>query len=796
MKFSLSWLKQHLDTQATISDVADALNRIGLEVEGIENPAEKLRGFVVAKVLTAAPHPQADKLQVLTVDRGEGDPLQVVCGAPNARAGLVGVFGVEGAVVPANGMVLRKAAIRGVESNGMMCSTRELELGDDHEGIIELPVDAPVGTAFADYRDLDDPVIDVSITPNRQDCMGVRGIARDLAAAGLGTLRPLADVYRMDSLAPVAGSDPAPDVRIDDAEGCPAFYAQAVSGLSNGEAPEWMRSRLTAIGQKPISALVDITNFVSVDLGRPLHVYDRAKLQGALVARRAQDGESVLALNGKTYALDTAMTVIADDVQVHDIGGVMGGEDSGVSDSTTDVLIECAFFTPESIARTGQKLALTSDARQRFERGVDPAFLDDGLAIATHLVLSLCGGTASAITRAGQPPLEPKIIAYDPALAETLGGLAVATERQQAILESLGFAVDAQWNVTVPSWRRDVDGQPDLVEEVIRIEGIDNVPSIALPRAEGVARPTATPAQMIERKVRRAAAARGLNEAITWSFLPEKEAAAFGGGAWSLDNPISEDMKVMRPSLLPGLLMAARRNMDRGADSVRLFEVGRRYLAESEHATLGFVLGGERTARGWASGKAQSFDAYDAKAEVIALLAAAGAPVDNLQVMGDAGDWYHPGQSATLRLGPKTVLASFGALHPATLKAFDLDGPVMAAEIHLDAIPAKRGKDGFMRTAYTPPALQAVKRDFAFLVDVALPAGDLARTVKGADKANITEARIFDDFRGAGVPEGKKSLAVELVLQPGEKSYTEEDLKAIAAKVVAAAAKLGAELRG
>ncbi len=796
MKFSLSWLKEHLDTQATIGDVADALNRIGLEVEGIENPAEKLKGFVVARVLTAAPHPQADKLQVLTVDQGQGEPLQVVCGAPNARAGLVGVFGVEGAVVPANGMVLRKAAIRGVESNGMMCSTRELELGDDHEGIIELPGDAPVGTAFADYRELDDPVIDVSITPNRQDCMGVRGIARDLAAAGLGTLRPLADVYRMASLDPVAGDGPAPDVRTDDAEGCPAFYAQAVSGLSNGAAPAWMQSRLNAIGQKPISALVDITNFVSIDLGRPLHVYDRAKLSGGLVARRAQDGESVLALNGKTYTLDSTMTVIADNAQVHDIGGVMGGEDSGVSDSTSDVLIECAFFTPENIARTGQKLALTSDARQRFERGVDPAFLDEGLAIATHLVLTLCGGKASAITRAGQPPLAPNVIAYDPMLCETLGGLAVAPARQQAILESLGFAVDGQWNVTVPSWRRDVAGQPDLVEEVIRIEGIDNVPSIALPRAEGVARPTATPAQMVERKVRRAAASRGLNEAITWSFLPEKEAATFGGGAWTLDNPISEDMKVMRPSLLPGLLMAARRNMDRGADSVRLFEVGRRYLAESEQATLGFVLAGERVARGWASGKAQNFDAYDAKAEVIALLAAAGAPVDNLQVMGEAGDWFHPGQSATLRLGPKTVLASFGTLHPATLKAFDLDGPVMAAEIHLDAIPAKRGKDGFMRTPYTPPALQAVKRDFAFLVDLSLPAGDLARVVKGADKANIADARIFDDFRGAGVPDGKKSLAVELVLQPGDKSYAEDDLKAIAAKVVAAAAKLGAELRG
>ena len=799
MKFTLSWLKEHLETDATVQDVSDALNRIGLEVEGIENPAEKLRGFTVAKVLTADRHPQADKLQVLTVDAGEG-PLQVVCGAPNARAGLVGVFGIEGAVVPANGMVLRKAAIRGVESNGMMCSTRELELGEDHDGIIELPADAPVGTAFSDYAELNDPVIDVSITPNRQDCMGVRGIARDLAAAGLGTLKPLNVVYRMDAITSVEGSDPAPAVRIDDVAGCPAFYAQAVSGVANGPSPDWMQSKLKAVGQKPISVLVDITNFVSIDLGRPLHVYDRAKVNGALIARKAVQGEELLALNGKTYTLDDTMTVIADDTAALGIGGIMGGESSGASDTTTDVVIECAFFEPENIALAGQKLGVTSDARQRFERGVDPAFVEDGLVIATWLVTEHCGGTPSQITRAGHPPLAQKVIAYDTGLCAALGGMDVAPGRQKAILESLGFGVDAGWNVTVPTWRRDVDGQPDLVEEVIRIEGIDNVPSIPLPRAEGVAKPTATPEQMIERKVRRTAAARGLNEAVTWSFLPEKEAAAFGGGVWSLDNPISEDMKVMRPSMLPGLLAAAQRNMDRGASSVRLFEVGRRYLADGEPATVGVVLAGDREARGWASGKAQGFDAYDAKAEVLALLAAAGAPVDNLQVMGDAGACYHPGQSATLRLGPKTILASFGALHPATAKAFDLDGTVVAAEIYLDAIPGKRGAkkpgDGFMRTPYTPPALQAVKRDFAFLVDATLPAGDLLRSVKGADKANIVDARVFDDFRGAGVPEGKKSLAIEVTLQPGEKSYVDDELKAIADKVVAAAAKQGAELRG
>ncbi|MEZ0242515.1 MAG: phenylalanine--tRNA ligase subunit beta, partial [Sphingomonas sp.] len=571
---------------------------------------------------------------------------------------------------------------------------------------------------------------------------------------------------------------------------------QEVRGVTNGAAPGWMAAKLKAIGQKPISVLVDITNFVSVDLGRPLHVYDRAKLSGGLVARKAVDGEAVLALNGKTYTLDATMTVIADDSGVHDIGGIMGGEHSGCSDTTTDVLIECAYFDPDHIARTGQKLGLTSDARQRFERGVDPAFLDDGLAIATTLVLAHCGGTASGVTRSGAAPVAAKTVAYDPALAETLGGLAVPEGEQKAILERLGFGVAADWTVTVPSWRRDVDGPADMVEEVVRMVGIDNVPSTPLPRVPGVARPTATAEQKLERKARRTAAARGLNEAVTWSFISEAEAAPFGGGAWSLANPISEDLKVMRPSLLPGLLAAAERNLKRGAASVRLFEIGRRYLAETEHATLGIVLAGSKSPRGWQSGKAQPFGAFDAKAEAVALLEAAGAPVANLQVMGEAGDVYHPGQSGTLRLGPKTVLAAFGMVHPSVLKAFDLDGDVAAVELFLDAIPAKRGATGFMRTAYAPPALQAVTRDFAFLVPEALAAGDLVRAVKGADKAAIVEARLFDVFTGAGVPEGSKSLAIEVTLQPGEKSFTDEELKAVADKVVAAAAKLGATLRG
>ena len=804
MKFTLSWLKTHLNTDADLSAILKGLTNIGLEVESVESPAEKLEAFRIARVLTADPHPQADKLQVLTVDAGDG-PLQVVCGAPNARAGLIGVFGSEGAVVPVNGMVLKKTAIRGVESNGMMCSFRELELGEDHDGIIDLDPQAPVGQVYAQWAGLDDPVIDVSITPNRQDCMGVRGIARDLAAAGLGTLNAI--------IVPVIdGVEPGPNVRTDGTDGCPAFFARTVKGVTNGQSPEWMARRLKAVGQKPISTLVDITNYLMIDLGRPLHVYDLDMLKGPMVARKGRAGEEVLALNGKTYTVDETMTVIADDVAVHDIGGIMGGEHSGAQDSTTGVLIECAYFTPERIAMTGQKLALTSDARGRFERGVDPAFLDDGLSIATDLVVKLCGGTASEATRAGTPPAEVKIVRYEPSQCLSLAGVYVGDQEQKHILESLGFGVEehdatfdyqdgvpvtsaAHWTVSVPSWRRDIDGWPDLVEEVVRIVGLDQVPSTPLPRTPGVARATATAEQLVERRVRRTAAARGLSEAINWSFISEKEAASVGGGDWTLANPISEELKVMRPSLLPGLLSAARRNMDRGASSVRLFELGRRYFSDSERATVGFVLAGEKLSRGWQTGKAQAFTAFEAKNEVLNLLNAAGAPVGNLQSFGGASAAYHPGQSGTLRLGPKTMLAEFGVLHPSLAKQFGLAGTAVVGEIFLDAIPAKR-KTGFMRPPYAPPALQAVKRDFAFVVDDAVEADALVRAVKGADKKNIVDARVFDVFAGPGVDEGRKSLAIEVTLQPGEKSFSQEELDAISASIVKAAEKLGGVLRG
>ena len=782
MKFSLDWLKEHLDTDAPTEAIADKLTAIGLEVESVSNPAEALAPFRVARVLAAEKHPQADKLQVLSVDAGEG-PVQVVCGAPNARAGMLGVFGPPGAYVPGSDLTLKVAAIRGVESRGMMCSSRELELGDDHSGIIELPEDAPVGTAFSQYAGLDDPVFDVAITPNRQDCMGVRGIARDLAAAGIGKLKPLA-------IPQIEGSFDCPvPVVITDKDGCPAFFGRAVRGVTNGASPDWMQRRLKAAGQRPISALVDITNYVMLGLGRPAHAYDIAKLKGGLTARAARAGEKVLALNEKQYALEPFMTVIADDAQVHDIGGIMGGEDSGVSDTTTDVMLEVAYFTPERIARTGQALALTSDARSRFERGVDPAFLDEGLSILTGLILDICGGEASDAVHVGEPPVERRTVRFDFGRTRSLGGMAIPEERQRDILRGLGFEVDGA-DVTVPTWRRDVEGPADLVEEVTRIEGFDKLPSTPLDRTPGVAKPTATRSQLMERRVRRTAAARGLDEAVTWSFISEAEAETFGGADWRLANPISEEMKAMRPSLLPGLIAAAGRNIDRGAASVRLFELGRRYLGDAEHPTLALLLAGERRGRGWQSGKAQAFDAFDAKAEVAALLEAAGAPVANLQVYPDAGPTWHPGRSARLGLGPKTTLARFGELHPKLQKELSSPAGAVAAEIYLDAIPAPRSS-GHARNAYAPPTLQAVTRDFAFIVPQEVTAEALIRAIRGSEKAAITDVRLFDRFE---TTEGV-SLAFEATLQPVEKSFTEEQIAEISRRIVGAAEKLGARLR-
>jgi phenylalanyl-tRNA synthetase beta chain len=614
--------------------------------------------------------------------------------------------------------------------------------------------------------------------------MGVRGIARDLAAAGVGALKPL-------PVPQIEGTFASPiGIRIEDPEGCPAFFGRAIRGVTNGPSPEWMQRRLKSAGQRPISAIVDATNYVMLDLGRPAHAYDIAKLDGALVARSARDGEKVLALNEKEYVLDPSMTVIADERRVHDIGGIMGGEDSGVTEATTDVMLEVAYFTPERIAQTGQKLGITSDARSRFERGVDPAFLGDGLDILTGLIIDICGGEASEALHVGSPPMEERTVRFDPHRAFSLGGVEVPEDRQRKILESLGFEFTDATNVRVPTWRRDVIGTADLVEEVARITGYDQVVSTPLPREPGVAKPTATRSQIVERNVRRTAAARGLDEAVTWSFISEEEAAIFGPGVWKLANPISEEMKVMRPSLLPGLIAAARRNLDRGAASARLFEVGRRYLIDAERPTATLLLAGEKQARSWQAGKAQRFEAFDAKAEALALLDAAAAPIANLQIFPDAGPTWHPGRSATLRLGPKTVLAAFGELHPRLAKLVDAPERAVAAEVYLDAIPEPRSS-AHARAHYTPPALQPVTRDFAFLVGADVQAENLVRAIRGADKQAITGVRLFDRFETAD----GLSLAVEVTLQPEEKSFTEAEIAEISKQIVAAAERLGARLR-
>ncbi|HEY8592262.1 MAG TPA: phenylalanine--tRNA ligase subunit beta [Sphingomicrobium sp.] len=786
MKFTLSWLKDHLETTASVDEIAHALTWLGLEVEEIVNPAEALAPFRVAKVLTAEKHPQADKLQVLTVDAGEG-PVQVVCGAPNARAGMLGVFGPPGAYVPGSDLTLKVAAIRGVESRGMMCSVRELQLGEEHDGIIELAADAPVGAKFTDYAQLDDPVLDIAVLPNRPDCLGVRGIARDLAAKGLGQLKPL-------PVAAISPMGPNPiSIRIEEDSGCAAFGGRLIRGVKNGPSPKWLQQRLKAVGLRPISALVDITNFFSIDRARPLHVYDAAKLNGGIVARRGREGERFLALNDHEYEVTPKDCVIADSFSVLGFGGVIGGEDSGVTDATTDVFLECAWFDPEQVAGTGRRHMINTDARARFERGVDPTALAEMIEAATAMIIDLCGGEATEATIASTSRwaevVAPRSIELRPERVRDLAGLDIPAAEQHEILSRLGFAVNGD-QVVPPGWRPDIDGEADLVEEVARLYGYEKVPSTPLDRAPGVATPTATRAQLVERRVRRAAASRGLDEAITWSFISQSEAEAFGGAAWTLANPISEDMKVMRPSLLPGLIAAARRNLDRGASSVRLFEIGRRYLAEGEHPTLGLILAGEKRARGWQSGKSQSFDAFDAKAEVLALLDAAGAPVDNLQVFPDAGPTWHPGRSATLRLGPKTVVAAFGELHPALQKSIDAPAGAVAAEIYLDAIPAGRSA-GRTRGAFTPPGLQPVTRDFAFIVPAETSADTLLRAIRGADKAAITGVRLFDRFEA---PEGL-SLAFEVTLQPAEKSFTDEQIGEISRRIVAAAEKLGARLR-
>ncbi|MBU1385550.1 MAG: phenylalanine--tRNA ligase subunit beta [Alphaproteobacteria bacterium] len=811
MKFTLSWLKQHLDTSADVAAVAEAMTMAGLEVEEVHDPIAALAPFTVAKIVSAERHPNADRLQVCQVETVDGIK-EIVCGAPNARAGLTTIYAPIGAYVPGLGVTLVEKPVRGVVSNGMLCSASELELADESDGILELADDLAVGTPAAGVFGAE-PVIDFEVTPNRPDWLGVAGIARDLAAAGLGQLQT-------PSIVPVPGAFPSPvTVRIEAPEMCPVFGGRLIRGVKNGPSPEWLQRRLTAIGLRSINRLVDVTNLIAYDRCRPLHVYDMAKLVGSeIVVRGGQISEGadhiaagthehLIALDGKTYTVDANMCVIADAAGERPIGlgGVMGGESTGCSDETVDVFVECAWFDPLATAQTGRTLSLNSDAQYRFARGVDPASVVPGLELATQLILDLCGGEPSEIVLAGQAPANPSAFAFDPTRVGALTGLSLDDDRIAEILTRLGFEVargqDANlpWSVTPPSWRRDVEGPADLVEEVARIEGYDALPSTPLPDLGAPSKGVLNPRQARVRAARRALAAMGYAEAVTWSFTKQSTAALFGGGddALRVENPIAADLDCMRPSALPNLVQAAARNADRGHPDAALFEVGPIYLDDSPTGQRTVIAGlvAPRSARHWGGGAEDALFAL--KGDLLALLDELGAPVASLQlVQGQNRDWWHPGRSARLQLGPKNVMVEFGALHPRVLKALDADAPMLAFEIVLDAVPEPRGKATKTRGPAALAPLQPLTRDFAFVTEEGRATGDLVRAVAGADKALIVEVKVFDVYRGAGVAEGMKSVALEVVIQPREATLTEVEIEALSAKVVAAAGKAGGALRG
>ncbi len=816
MKFTLSWLKAHLDTDAPLDVITDTLTRIGLELEGVEDLGVALAPFRVAAVTAAVPHPNADRLRVCTVDAG-GAPVTVVCGAPNARAGMRAVFAPPGSAIPGLGTVLKVGDIRGVPSAGMLLSYREMGLGEEHDGIAELPAEAPVGQSYSVYAGLDDPVIDIAVTPNRGDALAVRGVARDLAAAGLGTLRPWQPT-------PVAGRFASPIAWRIETPACPWVLGRTVRGVRNGPSPEWLQRRLRAVGLRPISALVDVTNFFTIDLGRPLHVFDADRVAGGVLTLRPGAGESFRALNGRDYVVDPADCVIADAAGVQSLAGVMGGEATGSTAATSSVFIECALFDPVAVALTGRRHAITSDARSRFERGIDPALLPAALNAATTMVMELCGGEPSDAVEAGvEPDWQREATLRFDRLA-TLGGLAVPPDEATASLEWLGFAVRRRGNdsvtVAVPSWRNDVavpgtldqapallpelalaaaagcretEPEADLVEEVLRLRGLDAVPPVSMPPTAPVPVATTTPRQVRAAIARRTLASRGLLECVTFSFTAHAHAALFGEApaAMRLLNPIAADLDQMRPTPLATLAPAAARNVARDLASGALFEVGPAFASGSQQVLAAGLRHGAPP-RSWAG--AAGPDAWSAKADVLALLAALGVPMESLSVTADAPGHYHPGRSGAVRQGPKLVLAHFGELHPRVLAALDLPGPAVAFEVRLDAIaePKRRRKP-----APDLPALQPVRRDFAFVVDAATPAETLLRAVRGAERGLIAAVSLFDAYQGEHVPPGQKSLAVEVVIQPREATLTDAEIEAVCGKVVAAAVKAtGAVLRG
>jgi phenylalanyl-tRNA synthetase beta chain len=799
MKFTLSWLKEHLDTDASLTDIRDRLTMLGLEVEGISNPAETLKGFVVGYVVEAVQHPNADRLRVCKVDTGSG-VVQVVCGAPNARTGMKGIFAPTGSYIPGTGITLKASKIRGEDSNGMLCSSRELQLGDDHSGIIDLPADLKAGATAAEALGLDDPVIEIKVTPNRADCLGVHGIARDLAASGLGTLKPFKSERIGGTFqSPIKwthGYEARPD------SPCPIVVGRYFRGVKNGPSPDWLQRRLKAIGLRPISTLVDITNLVTFDLNRPLHVFDARKLSGDLVMRQAREGETILALDGKTYTLDPAVSVIADAKGVHGIGGIMGGEETGVQNDTTDVFLEVAYFDPIRTAASGRKLGIQSDARYRFERGIDPQSVQWGTDVATRLILELCGGEASEIVSSGVMPNWQRSYTLRPDRVKSLTAIDVPAAETADILTKLGFAISGTgpWTAAVPSWRPDIVGEADLVEEVTRVHGFDRIPAVSLPALSATSKPVRDPLQRRVPLARRALAARGMNEAVTWSFLPLKQAERFGGGGANLRllNSIAAELDTMRPSILPNLIDAAARNEARGLHDPALFEVGPQYKDATPTGQLRVAAGVRHNMavpRNWA-GPVRPVDAFDAKADALAVLAAIGAPVENMQAGAGAPDWYHPGRSGAIKLGDR-VMAWFGELHPELAASADLKGPVAAFEVFLDAPPPPKAKATKARPRLVLSAFQPVERDFAFLVDATVEAEKLVRAARNADKALIAAARVFDVYAGKGVPEGKKSLAIAVTLQPMERTLTDAEIEAVCNKIVAAVAKsTGATLRG
>ena len=790
MKFTLSWLKEHLDTDEPVEKLADKLTMIGLEVESLEDKAKLLAPFIIARVISAEQHPNADRLRVCMVDTGNGAaPVQVVCGAPNARAGLISVFSPPGTFIPGKNITLGVGTIRGVESRGMLCSAAELQISDDHDGIMELPADAPIGKGYAEWAALGDPVFEINLTPNRQDCTGVHGIARDLSAADMGK-------FRDPGIKQVKGEFPCPvKVTVEDESLCPGFALRLVRGVKNGPSPEWLQKRLTSIGLRPINALVDITNFMTYDRARPLHVFDAKKVKGNLTVRRARDGESLLALDGRTYTLDSGVCVIADDDGVESLAGIMGGEASGCDENTTDVLIESALWNEINIAQTGRKLGINSDARYRFERGVDPAFMVPGLEMATRLVMELCGGTPSENVVVGKVYGDDHVIDFPLSEVKRLAGIEVPLPEMRGILTRLGFMMAGTgpvMKIAVPSWRTDVQGKADIVEEVVRIVGVDKVPMTPFERGEEPRKPVLTPIQLRTRRAKRALAARGMVEAVTWSFISKPAAELFGGGQseLALSNPIASDLSDMRPSLLPGLIATAQANGDRGFADVALFEVGQIFKGDRPEDQLVAAAGirhGYASSKGigrhW-SGSATS-DAFDAKADALAVLAAAGAPMQALQIVPGGASWLHPGRSGTIQIGPQIILGHFGELHPRALEQLGADGPLMVFEVILDRIPAAKQRPTRARPPLELSAFQPVSRDFAFIVDRAVRAGDLVRAAQGVDKKLITEVTVFDVYEGKGIDDGKKSIAIAITLQPREKTMTDEEIDAVGAKIVA-----------